>query len=261
MYSYNRQPSGFLSQAITYDRLGGVTPPLPRVTGFTFRNTGVVDPENCCSSCTDPPVTAGRGNIGVGMRGNGAVALRAANGMELAFTIAGHRAGIEYDITRTRRNSFWQRVAGAWTRLETNPMGTNDDHFDTDECLRLSPSNRLFAIDSPGWLDTALPAPAALLFGGLSPAAISDAAATDLVFRFSFAEWVIARSRGEGIPWTPLTLPALPNGTARRHIYWHSITWLVRNPIGSLAGEWAQGPRSEIAPGSLSAAVINSAPV
>ena len=246
---------------LSYGHLGQVGLPLPTVSAFTFRNTGLVDPENCCATCGDPPATGGRTNLGVGLRGNGAVSLAAANGMELAFTISGHRPGMEYDITRTRRNSIWQRVGGVWTRLEpTNPMGTNDDHFATDECLRLGRTNRIFAIDTPGWPLAALPAAAGTIFGGLNPAVVSNVAATDLVFRLSFAEWVIARSQAEGIPWTHLRLPPFQNGAARPHVYWHSITWLVRNPAGNPAGVWVLGPRSEIQLGSLSAAVINSPP-
>jgi len=271
MYFYDRQSPGsqYLGIATSSDRLrwdglssqrlGQVGSPLPTVSAFTFRNTGLVDPENCCATCTILPATGGRTNLGVGLRGNGAVALRAANGMELAFTISGHSPGMEYDITRTRRNSMWQRVGGVWTSLESNPMGTNDDHFDDDECLRLSRSNRIFAIDTPGWWRTPVPAPAAQPFPRLS-GVLADAAATELVRRSSFAEWVIARNRAEGIPWTPLQLPPFANGTPRPHIYWHNIIWLIRNPAGNPAGQWVLGPRSEIARGSLSADVINSAP-
>lgn len=241
------------------DFLGQLALPLPTAANFRFRNTGTVDPENCCVNCTTRlPATAGRLNLGVGLRGLGAVPLRAANGMELAFTIAGHRPGIEYDITRTRRNSLWERRAGVWTRLESDPMGTSDDpHPDVDECLRLSRSNRIFAEDRPGWPNTALPALAGTIFGGLTAGVVTHADATDVVLRFSFAEWVIARNRVEGIPWTRLALPSRRDGTPRRFIFWHSITWLIRD--GS--GRWVLAlPRNRIAMGSLSAAVINSPP-
>jgi hypothetical protein len=182
--------------------------------------------------------------------------------MELAFTISGHHPGIEYDITRTRRNSLLERriVAGVgvWTRLESEPMGTNDDpHPDVDECLRLSHSNRIFAEDRPGWRGTALPVPAGTTFGGLTAGVVTHADATDLVMRFSFAEWVIARSRSKGILWTPLELPPFRDGTPRRFVFWHSITWLTRNA----AHQWILDmAHSAIARGPLSAAIINSAP-
>jgi len=274
MYFYDRQSPGsqFAGTTTPWDRLGWgglssgqfgqVALLLPTVSAFRFRNFGTTDPENCCANCTTlDPRTGGRLNLGVGLRGNGAVPLRAANGMELAFTISGHRPGIEYDITRTRRNSLWQRVGGVWTRLESHPMGTGDDPPpDVDECLTLSRSNRIFSEDRPGWRDAALPVPAVTLLRGFNPGVVSAVAATELVMRFSFAEWVIARSRAEGIPWTRLQLPPFRNGSARPHIYWHSITWLIRNPLGDPTGQWVLGPRSAIEQGSLSGAVINSTP-
>ena len=234
---------------------GTVPAAFPRVTSISFVNTGTSHADNCCAVC---PVT-----LGVGAGGT------ASNGMELQFTISGHRAGIEYDITRTRRNSLWERRAvggaGVWTRLESDPMGTNDDHRNVDECLRPR-HNRIFAIDRPGWPNSALPIAAGATFGGVQrcgpaharvPCAVTHADATDVVMRFSFAEWVIARSLAEGIPWTPLELPPLRDGTPRKFVFWHSITWLTRNG----AHQWVLDiPHCEIARGPLAASVINSAP-
>lgn len=239
--------------------------PLPTVSAFRFRNIGTTDPENCCTNCTTGvPQTGGRINLGVGLRGGGAASIRAANGMELAFTISGHRPGMEYEITRTRRNALWFRNAAGWTRLGTTPMGTGDDPVpEVDECKTLSRTNRIYSEDRPGWQTINVPAPAGTIFrSNLFGAPVATPAnALEVVSRMSFAEWVIVRNRAEGIPWTPLQLPPLRNGNPRRHIYWHTIMWLVRNPAGSVAGTWVVGPRSEIALGSLSAAVINSTPV
>jgi hypothetical protein len=90
--------------------------------------------------------------------------------------------------------------------------GTNDDpHRDVGECLRPSHSNRLFAEDRQG-RDTALPAPAGTTFGGphrggppQTPCVTTHADAIEVVMRFSFAEWVTARSKSEGNPWPPGT--------------------------------------------------------
>ena len=232
--------------------------PLPRVTQVTFRNTGTTDPENCCINCsTFLPATGGHLNLGVGLSGLGTIPLRAANGMELAFTISGHRRGIQYDIVRTRRSSIWERRAGVWKRLESEAMGTSDDPPpDDDECLRLSKSSRLFVEDRPGWRDIVLPRPDGTTLAGMTGAR-THADATDIVSRDSFAEWVIARSRSDGIPWTRLALPPVKDSTPRRFIFWHNIVWLTRD----VANQWVLGPsRSEIALGSLSAAVINSPP-
>ena len=139
--------------------------PLPHVTAVRFR-TGTADPENCCAACNRLPATAGRVNLGVGLRGPGHVPLRAANGMEWAFAISGHRRGIEYDFLRRARHSLWERVGGLWRNLENELR--DDDTTEVDECQRLSRSNRIFVIDRPGWRDAAVPAAAAHRFHGLS---------------------------------------------------------------------------------------------
>jgi hypothetical protein len=209
----------------------------PRVTEIRFRNSGTTDADNCCRICPGP--------LGVGAGG------RAQNGMELRFRISGHRPGIEYDITRTRRDSLWQRVGGVWTSVGANPMGTNDDHHDDDECLTPR-GTHIFAIDRPGF-PLALPAraqafDATAIYG---PGAITSAAAQDVVLRASFAEWVIGRSRGEGIPWTPLELPPNRDGSPRRFVFWRTDG----------AGNFVlNAPRSRIELGSISAAVLNAAP-
>jgi subtilisin family serine protease len=214
-------------------------PPFPYVSATNFVNSGTTHADNCCDIC---PI-----NLGVGVDG------MARNGMEIQFTISGHRIGMEYEITRTRRNSLWEHRAGVWTSLESDPMGTRDDHHDHDECLTIR-GNRIFVIDRPGW-NIPLPAPSGQIFGGLRAATHADA--TEVVLRASFAEWAMARNKNEGIPWTPLELPPLPNGTPRRLFFWHSITWLARNA----AGDWVlNAAHSEIRRGSLSATVINSAP-
>ncbi len=237
MYLRNAESPPYRLQGI------GQGPALPRVSAFRFRNANgaTSDALNCCAVC---PV-----GLGVGQNGT------ASNGMELRFTIDGHRPGIEYDITRTRRNSIWQRRGGAWTSVEAHPMGTRDDHRDIDECLSPRGGRFIFAIDMPGWPDLALPAPAQSL-GGLRPGVFTAADAQDVVFRLSFAEWVIARSRGEGIGWTPLALPPRPDGTQRRFVFWFCIVWLTRDGAGRLVLD----ARSRIALGSLSARTIGTAP-
>jgi subtilisin family serine protease len=218
---------------------------LPTVTAFRFRNTGRTDPDNCCANCP--------AGLGVGEGG------RAWCRMELRFTISGHRPGIDYEITRTRRDSLWQRVSGTWQRIGSSPMGTKDDtKGDYDECLVLR-SGHIFVKDSPGFPGLVLPAPGQALnaedFYG--PGAVTSAAADDVVLRASFAEWVIARSRGEGVPWTPLELPPLPDGSRRRFVFWRCVVWIHRNG----AGNFVLDPRSRIERGSFSAAVLNAEPV
>jgi len=243
----------------SYGHLGPVGLPLPRVTAERFHNAGTVDPENCCPSCTRLPTTHGRANLGVGLRGEGSVSLRAANGMEWAFTISGHRPGIDYDILRRSRHSLWERVGGVWRNLENQVR--DDDREEDDECLRLSRTNRIFVMDRPGWSPAAVPTAVKDFFFGFTHTAAnpvrSDPSATELVLRGSFAEWVQARSKAEGIPWTHLELSPLPDGTKRTHYTWHSITWLIRNG----PGQWVVGPRSVIQRGPIAREVMRVAPV
>jgi hypothetical protein len=178
--------------------------------------------------------------------------------MELRFTISGHRSGVEYDITRTRRDSLWQRVGGMWARLGSNPMGTNDDHRDTDECL-IPRRGNIFAIDRPGMPGLALPAPvrafdAAEIYGA---GVTTSAAAQDLVFRLSFAEWVIGRSRSEAVDWTPLDLPPNRDGSKRTFVFWRCTVWISADGAGRFVMDAA---RSNIGLGSIPARTLNSAP-
>jgi hypothetical protein len=224
--------------------LGDTARPLPEVTGVVFRNGtdgNTPDPDNCCAICVD---------LRLGVRQNAT----ASNGMEMIFTLSGHRRGLEYDITRTVRASIWQRAAGAWTRLIRRPMGTPDDRNDRDECLEPW-HNRIFVVDVPGVRDPGGPLDRLRLPATTIPGI--PATATDLVLRHSFAEWVIARSKAEGIPWTPLKLPRRSDGTRPPHIYWHSIEWLTRGSTGNWDMDMG---RSRIRRGSLSATIIDSPP-
>jgi|KBSMisStandDraft_5_1062788.scaffolds.fasta_scaffold545143_1 hypothetical protein len=223
-------------------------PALPRITGFDFRNKNgaSTDPENRCRWC---PIELGVSpNLGAGKT--------ACNAMELRFTLAGHRAGLEYDITRTWRNSVWQRVDGNWQRLQLVPMGTGDDAVDHDE--QLTPvNNHIFSADTPGFPDIRLPAPHGLRMR-LRNGVITDVDATEIVQRASYAEWVIVRDKSAGLPWTRLKFPPLSDGAPRQFVFWHSIVWLRRNN----ANVWVMNlARSRIRLGALSAAVINAAPV
>jgi hypothetical protein len=243
-----------------YGQLGQPVLPLPHVSAFVFRNANGArsDPNNCCVLCRRILLNGTQNGTGIILGvGSGGTAT---NGMELQLTISGHRRGIEYDILRAVRDSLWERRAGVWTRLARLPMGTWDDTHPRDECL-IPRGNRIFVIDTPGW-DAVPPLPHGTTFPYTDPrtgAVIqTHADATEVVWRLSFAEWVNARSIPEGIPWTRLTLPPLSTGTARPHIYWHSITWLTRNG----ANQWVlANARSRIALGALTAPVIDTAPV
>src|SRR6266498_2486260 len=183
---YGAVPSENWLRHLRAPGFGGLAEPvvLPRVTGDVFRNTGASSSDNCCALC---PIT-----LGVGVNGTGA------NGMEIVYTVSGHRAGFEYDILRTQRHSIWERVAGAWSRLGGQPMGTGDDQSSRDECLR-PVGNRIFVVDRPGF-NRPFPAADGLIIQGPAGRA-STATATDIVLRASFAEWVITRNKALGVDW------------------------------------------------------------
>ncbi len=225
-----------------------VAPPaLPTITKFEFVTAGTTHPDNCSPF---GPIT-----LGVGRRIGAPLRPTASNGVEMRFTVAGYRKGVDLEITRTRRDSVWQQRAGAWTMLDSHPMGTGDDpRPDGDEC-RVPHNGRIFVIDAPGYPFLPLPVADGHRWPTFNPAVSADADADNVVIRFSFAEWVMARDQANGIPWTRLALTA---ATTQPHIYWHSITWITRNG----ARQWVLDVgRSRIQRGSLSAAVINSAPV
>ena len=218
--------------------------PLPEVTGVVFRNgNDGINPhaDNCCGFCVV---------LRLGLRQNAT----ASNGMEMMFTLSGHRSGFEYDILRTIRASIWTRTGGVWTRRFRVPMGTADDADHRDECLEPW-NNRIFSVDVPG-----VRIPGGVLARLALPAAVIPgvpADTTDFVLRQSFAEWVNARNKAEGIPWTALRLPPRPDGTRPPHIYWHNIVWLVRGANGNWDMDLG---RSRIGLGSLSAATIDAPP-
>jgi hypothetical protein len=201
--------------------------PAPVATLVAFNNSGTTAAENCCALCPQ--------NLGVSPDGT------AVNGMEMQIRIADPCPGSEYDILRVRETWMWQRVGGAWTELEHQGPGENDDHHSDDECLRLRRGRFLYVIDEPGWPGTALPAPVGHRWSGVT-GVTSDAAATDVVAQDTFAEWVNYRNRAAGIDWTPISSP--------RFFYWRSVLWLTQD-----AGGWHMGADSEVERGFRRAVV------
>ena len=183
--------------------------PAPTATLVAFNNTGATAAENCCALCPS--------DLGVSPGGD------AVNGMEMQIEVADPCPGSEYDILRVRESWLWQRVGGAWTEVEHQGPGENDDHHSDDECLRLRRGRFLYVIDSPGWSGIALPAAAGSTWRGIT-GVDTDAAATDVVAQDTFAEWVNYRNRAAGIGWTPVSSP--------RFFYWRSVLWLTQDAAG-----------------------------
>jgi hypothetical protein len=223
--SLSRQPDdASLGSAST--GIGGDGAAMPTVTMDAFRASGSTDPANCCALCPAP--------LGVGQGGT------ASNGMEMRFAVAGHRSGISYDILRTRATALWQNGAGGsgWTLVDSEPMGTNDDLTNDDECL-IPQNGKIFVTDSPGFPDQRVPIPRGPPFQGVG-GGVTDPNAMELAYKFTFAEWVIAKDFNLGTDWQAVSTPT--------YTFWHAIIRLMRD--ASL--NWTlDATRSEIALGSI----------
>jgi hypothetical protein len=192
---------------------------------IAFNTAGAPNPANC--SRLQPAA------LGVGVGGS------ARNNMEMVFRIDGTiPTGTEFDILRTRVSSAWQRdAAGAWTVLERDPAGTNDDNTNDDECLTPRP-NKIFVSDIPG-LPRRDPRGITLVGGSTV-----SATATAFVRKFSFAEWVIARNRSLGIGFKVISAPTFT--------FWHSITSVAQGAGGVFnLVDTPGGQHNEIALGSI----------
>jgi hypothetical protein len=135
--------------------------------------------------------------------------------MELRANIEGHEAGVTYDIKRLVEFALWEKVGGKWI-FEGHEGPKDDDPDNYDECLIPSPPPvHIYSLDAPG-LDTADRA---------------DPAATEVVVKHTFAEWVdMEKPIGIGVESTNTFL-------------WHSIIWLTKS-----GGQWTMDrTRSEIA--------------
>lgn len=204
--------------------------PRPVATLDEFRNAdgSNTSAENCCPICPVP--------LGVGAGG------QARHGMEMRIEIT-NPCPAAYEITRVRETWLWERVGGVWRELEHQGPGERDDHHDGDECHTLQRGRFLYVEDRPGW-GRALPAPAVWRPASGFSGAVTDPAATEVVRQHNFAEWVIFRHRGHGIPWTVISRP--------RFFNWHSVLWLEK-----AGGNWRlQAGSNEIAQGRQRPVVV-----
>ncbi|MEM7427980.1 MAG: DUF4157 domain-containing protein [Pseudomonadota bacterium] len=208
----------------TLRRSNGASAALPSVISHRFVNTGNTAADNCCRLCP----------VALGVRAGGLTV----NGMELQFTLDGHRAGLWYDILRTRRAAIWELTpAGNWNRYYSDPSGTWDDSHNRDECL--TPRNRkIFVIDRPGWRNSDNTS--------WTPAR-SNPGSTEVVQIVNFAEWVNVKDPGAGGSWTRIS----------RLVFWHTRLWLKKNAAGNWVVDVAN---SEIATGSLPGSSFTAAP-
>lgn len=213
---------------------GGVPAPptIPRVGMEVTKNFETTSPDNCCAACP--------ANLGVGVNNTGQ------NAMEIERRLNGHSPGFEYAINRTRRLSIWERLGGAWRRIDAEPMGTPSNPSSQNLCLK-PVGDRIFEVARAGFA-IQLPAPNGLVIQGPS-GGVSSPAATDIVLRASFAEWVIARNKSLGVDWTTISPGPF--------LFWHTVNWLTRDATGQWVLDTA---RSKIDLGELSARELNSPP-
>ncbi len=178
---------------------------MPSISSWNFSNSGALSSDNCC--------TARPAGLGVGVANY-------KNGMELQASISNHEEGASYDIKRVKERSTWKRVGGVWINLSHVGPGADDDSHNADECLTPSYSPpHIYSTDEPG-------------FNG---AASFDAAATDMVYKASFTEFVeITDSYGN-------------TSTDGNGQDWHTISWVSQS-----GGAWAlDAAKSEVATGSV----------
>ncbi len=186
----------------------------PRITRWDFRHSKgeSKSPDNCA------PIMASHAfALGVDSKFYGPDSFT--NGMELRAHIEGHEAGVTYDIKRIAEIGAWERDGGTWTPAHKPPF--LDDPDNDDECLTPSPppDRYIYSADAPGLANTD----------------DADPAATEMVIKHTFFEWVdMERWIGVGVESTN-TYP------------WHSIIWLKKG-----ATAWQMDKtRSEIAPGKI----------
>ncbi len=185
----------------------------PRIASWNFRTNGTKSDDNCALFLVDRDFKLGVDNQAYGPGSF-------TNGMELRANIAGHEAGVTYDIKRLMEWKAWERVGGKWNFLDGDPPGTADDPDNNDECLAPGPPpEHIYVADAPG----------------LGQVVGVDPAATEVVVKHTFFEWVdMEKPLGGGVEST-------------NTFAWHSIIWLTKN-----RGAWKMDKaRSTIASGKI----------
>lgn len=191
----------------------GAPTATPYVSIGNFRNRGSTadSGENNCALCPLPlGILAGSGK----------------NRMELRGDITNHQAGTDYDFKRTKERGTWKLVGGTWTQISHVGPGEDDDSHNDDEDLTPE-NNHIYTEDGPGFRDLVDP--------------VSDAAATEAVYKASFIE--TANVRVSGGSWTK----------SSNDVNWHSITWLEK-----VGGNWQRkAGNNEIETGSTTVGTGN----
>ncbi len=178
--------------------------PAPALPVATFARFVTAGPVRCCSAAMACPP-----HLGCAVAGDPF----AVNGMNLFFTIAGHRPTVEYGFVQVISSMACDRrnPAGgaAWVVTDQDAPGTDDSPFPGATCTRPNAANEIGMEDDPGFGN----GPG--LGGGGSPGW------DERSFRMNATDWVIARE--------------LPGRWRRISdlFAWHSISRIRRNAAGN----------------------------
>lgn len=186
----------------------GTATALPTATFAEFATSGQV---RCCrlhgpAGC--PP------HLGVAKPGDS----HAKNGMNLSFSISGHRPSVEYgfvQVVHSKQCVHDDPANGGWWKAGEQGPGLADSPDPGATCTRPNRLSHITMADAPG--ETTM----------LGSREGVDPTLTEVTRRTNATDWVIARE-GSG-PWTRVS----------EFFHWHSTTWIRRDA----AGRWVLAPR------------------
>jgi len=191
--------------------------PAPAFPTATFARFVTAGPIRCCRIAGPTGCPA---HLGPSVAGDP----RNQNGVNVVFTIAGHRPAVEYGFVQTISSVSCDRASaaagGAWTEVDRDAPGTDDSPEPGATCTRPDAANEITMTDGPGF-QTAL--------GGATRPGVDE-----MSMRLNATDWVIARE--------------LPGRWRRISdlFAWHSINRIRRNA----AGNWELFPGgSAVGPG------------
>ncbi len=197
-----------LVETLKLAREGPATPapvaPSAKFPNATFTRFDTKGPVRCCKD-------RGRGecptHLGEAIPGDA----RPQNGMNLVFSLGGHRPGIEYGFVQVIHSQqcflLDAAVGGGWDQAQSNPPGSDDSPVVDATCPIPDARNEITMTDAPGLL---------------IPLGSRGMPHTEQhTQRVNATDWVIARERPG--PWQRIS----------EQFQWHSVTRIRRNPAGN----------------------------
>lgn len=176
-------------------------PTLPSATFSRFVTAGGK------LACCRPPVDCSP-HLGVA-KASDPVAL---NGMNLFFTISGHRPTVEYGIVQAKHTILCTRSGKTWTKVGETGPGAQDSPSPGATCLLPDAHGEIGMADAPG-MQVPLGLPTAFPWTGVD----------EIRSALNLTDWVIARERPG--PWKAIS-----------HFFnWHSTTRILFAGTAQLA--------------------------